>query len=139
MYNIKSNKTNNKTVNRFKNNNVKSQLIDYIYSSIDISKFKYEIIETHSDLPKIFSDKFYLTANFIGNNCLLVFTKINDKFYTFTIDRKTLSYSKSRININKINIKYVSVDADIKIYDGTIFDGIYYNYNGIDQFIISDI
>jgi hypothetical protein len=138
MYKLDTNK-NSKTSNF--DGSIKSQLIDYIYSTVDISKFRYEMLEFTDDLPKLFNDKYNLTANFVGTNCLLVFTKIKGKFYAFTIDRKTLSYSKNKIDLDKVDLKYVSIETDSTIYNGTILDGILIkkgrNYK--DQFIISDI
>lgn len=120
------------------NDNTKQKLLDFIYSSVDLSKYRYEMIETNSDLPKIFNKNFYLTPNFVGNNCLLVFTKLRDKYYSFLIDRKTLSYSKNRVDISKVDLKYVNVDIDSKIFSGTIFDGVSVKVNNVEQFIISD-
>jgi hypothetical protein len=120
------------------NDNTKQRLLDFIYSSVDLSKYRYEMIETNTDLPKIFNKNFYLTPNFVGNNCLLVFTKLRDKYYSFLIDRKTLSYSKNRVDISKVDLKYVNVDIDSKIFSGTIFDGVSVKVNNVEQFIISD-
>jgi len=141
MYKIDKNKNVQNKKSKKSNNSIKAQLIDYIYSTVDISKFKYEMLEFTDDLPKLFENKYHLTANFVGTNCLLVFVKIRDRFQAFTIDRKTLSYSKNRVDPNKVDLKYVSVDLDSTIYKGTIFDGILMKSgdNNKDQFIISDI
>ena len=120
------------------NDTTKQKLLDFIYSSVDLSKYRYEMIETRSDLSKIFNKNFYLTPNFVGNNCLLVFTKLRDKYYSFLIDRKTLSYSKNRVDINKVDFKFVNVDIDSKIFFGTILDGVSVKVNNVEQFIISD-
>ena len=144
MYNTENRrnfKDRNSNFNKDKNNieSIKYKLVDYIYSTVDLSQFKYEMLEHPDDLPKLFNNKYYLTANFIGINCLLIFTKIKEKFYAFTIDRKTLSYSKSRVDIDKVDLKYVSVELDSSIYSGSIFDGVLVKNGNKDQFIISDV
>jgi hypothetical protein len=93
----------------------------------------------NTDLPKIFEDKYYLTPNFVGPNCLLVFTKLREKFFAFTIDRKKLSYNKNKVDPSKVDINYVSVGVDSEIYKGSIFDGTLVNNGGDTHFIISDV
>ena len=102
------------------NDNTKQRLLDFIYSSVDLSKYRYEMIETNTDLPKIFNKNFYLTPNFVGNNCLLVFTKLRDKYYSFLIDRKTLSYSKNRVDISKVDFEIYFRKA-MSVYEGIDF------------------
>lgn len=140
MYKIgkKQNYENRKNKPNF-NDSIKHQLIDYIYSTVDLSQFKYEMLEYKEDMPKLFDNKYHLTANFSGTNCLLIFTKIRDKFQAFTIDRKTLSYSKDRVDPNKVDLKHVAVELDTSIYKGTILDGVLVKTDGTDQFIISDV
>lgn len=118
----------------------KSVLIDFIYSSIDISKFRYELLQTQMDLSKIDNSKYYLSANFTGKNCFLIFTTIKNKYYQYLVDRKTLSYNKNKNDISKIYLKNVNIRIDPSIYMGTIFDGIYsVNPKGGESFIITDV
>jgi hypothetical protein len=121
------------------NDSIKHQLIDYIYSTVDLSQFKYEMLEFEHDLPKLSDKKYYLTANFSGSNCLLVFTKIREKFYAFTIDRKTLSYSRNKVDPNKVDLQFVNTNVDSSIYNGSIFDGVLIHASGKTKFVVSDI
>ncbi len=138
-------KTNNSD-NTYKTNNSdneltneqKGQLIEYIYSSTELSRFKYKILEVEDDLQQLDVNKYIVSANFTGPNCLLVFIKIKDKFYSHLIDRKTLSYNPSQINLNNLKTIRVRVALEQKIYDGTIFDGILIQNNGNKTFIITD-
>ena len=140
MYKIgKNQNSGNKRNKPTFNDSIKHQLIDYIYSTVDLSQFKYEMLELEADMPKLFDNKYHLTANFVGVNCLLIFTKIRDRFQAFTIDRKTLSYSKNRVDPDKVDLKHVAVELDTTIYKGSIFDGVLVKNGDVDQFIISDV
>ena len=114
--------------------------VDHIYNSINISQFKYELLEFMPQLSQFFEKKYYVSVNFSGSNCLLVFSKIKDKYYQFLIDRKTLSYNSSKINYNSVKLNFVDIKLDIGIYkdSGTIFDGVFIQNNGKKTFIITD-
>uniref|UniRef100_A0A6C0EBG7 Uncharacterized protein n=1 Tax=viral metagenome TaxID=1070528 RepID=A0A6C0EBG7_9ZZZZ len=122
------------------NDSLTSQLIDYIYSNCELSKFKFELIQYDNDLPKLLSHKYFVTLNFVGFNNLLVFCKIRDKFYTFVVERQTLSYSKAKVNLNEVRIYYKRIFLDPSVYNGTIFDGtLVKGKGGQETFIISDV
>ena len=66
----------------------KQQLINFIYKNVNLSMFKYDTLEVESELPQLISKTYYVSANFSGSNCLLVFAKIKEKFHIFLVDRK---------------------------------------------------
>jgi hypothetical protein len=109
----------------FYNDEYKQQLIDYIYSTIDISRFKYKILVQNEDLQQLDVQKYKVSANFTGPNCLLIFIKIKDKYFSCLLNRKTLSYNPSQINMSTLSITKIRVALDESIYSGSIFDGIY--------------
>ena len=116
------------------------QLVGSIYTHVDLSKFRYELLQYESELNKLLKCRYYVSLNFCGTNCLLVFTKIRDSFYCFTVDRQTLSYNFSKVDFSKINISQRSVALDDSIYNGTIFDGILIKrHNKEDLYVISDV
>jgi len=122
--------------------NEKKLLIDYIYSNINISKFKYKLLENYSDLANFQeSQKFYVSANFSGSNCLLVFCKIKSKFYSFMVDRKTLSFNSDQIKYETVNIIPVNIKLENSIYNGTIIDGIFIKHDKKKEkfFVITDL
>lgn len=116
---------NNKNTGEIQNLDMAKEIINYLYSTIDLSKFKYKIIEYESDLLNLTKQKHYVSANFNGNNCLLIFTKIKDNYYSLMVDRKTLTYSINQIKLNSIKMYPVNIRLDNSIYDGTIIDGIF--------------
>ena len=116
------------------------QLVGRIYAETDLSKFRYEMLNYENDLQKILKNKYFVSINFFGTNCLLVFTKVLDKFYSFTVDRQTLSYNFSKVDFSKVKLNLVNIHLDDNIYNGTIFEGILVKrYNMDDVYIISDV
>lgn len=117
------------------NNNV----VSYVYDSLDLSKYNFEILDKHNQLSKFVSNRYFLTHNYYGKNSFLVFAKVRGKFYSSVIDRRTMSYDKTKINMSKLDIIHFNVDVDEKIFRGTILDGTYNKVNGEHLFIISDV
>jgi hypothetical protein len=144
MYSLSNNRFKDKydsQQNNDKNDTLKQQYINHIFNSIDLSKFKYLSLELEEEFPRLLEKKYFISANFSGSNCLLVFTKIKDKYHQFLIDRKTLSYNSSKVNLSQLKITPVNIKLDINIYKerGTIFDGIFITDKNTKTFVITDV
>jgi hypothetical protein len=122
-------------------NQTTQMCVDHIYNSIDISRFRYKLLEFKNDLPQLLEKKFFVSPNFSGSNCLLVFSKIKDKYYQFLVDRKTLYYNTKKIDYDSIKLMHVDIKLDINVYKdrGTIFDGVLVHNNNRKIFIITDV
>src|SRR5690606_34801581 len=96
--------------------NINRELIKYIYSTVEISKFKYEILRSKQQLGRFISNTYYVSPNYYGKNCLLVFTKIKSKYYSFLVDRRQLSYSIDKVNMDDVYIHHCNVEIDLSIY-----------------------
>lgn len=132
---------NNRNNKQFLKNNNYRKVIDYVYSTIELSRYNYKIIEYEEDLTVLTKQKHYLSANLSGNNCLLVFIKLKDKYYSVLINRKTLTYNKNQLKMNNVKIIPVNIRLDNSIYNGSIFDGIYVRNktSRTNIFIITDV
>ena len=123
---------------------IKEQLLNFIYRKLDVSRYKYKLLEFEKDLDQLKNTKF-ISPNYNGINSLLVFTRLKDKFYSFTVDRRTLKYNIKQIDISTIKLIPVNVRLDESIYDGTVIDGvILYNNPNKDRrrkkiYVINDI
>jgi len=120
----------------------KKMMIDYIYSNINISKFKYKLLENYSDLSSFQdSSKFYVSANFSGSNCLLVFCTLKNKNYSFLVDRKTLSFNADQIKYESVNIMPLNIKIHNSAFSGTIIDGIFIKHDKKKEkhYVITDL
>ena len=123
--------------NRYRETN--QELIKYIYSTIDISQFKYDLLKYEHQLNKFLSDTYYVSPNYYGKNCFLVFTKLKSRYYSFMVDRRQLSYSLDKVQFDNVFIHHCNVDVDLPIYGGTIFDGIHIKKGNVNEFLITDV
>jgi hypothetical protein len=140
MYHIGKLNNPSKEITERKIISIKQQVIEHVYNTIDISRFKFELLKFTKELPQLLNKKYLVSANFSGSNCLLVFVKIRDKYYQYLIDRKTLSYNSQKINMENVKMYPVKLKLDINLYkeSGTIFDGIYIQGKNNKTFVITD-
>lgn len=138
MYRINQKENFSNTNSKFGVDQLKEQLVNYIFNVIDLSRFKFELLQFDNELHQLVEKKYFLSANFSGSNCLLVFTKIRDTYHSCLIDRKTLSYNRQKINVNDVITYPVNLKLDREIYNGTIFDGIFIQGKK-KTFVITDV
>lgn len=140
MYRIQQHDKTNKFDSNFSGvDQSKQELINFIFKSIDLSNYKFSELEVESELSQLASKKYFVSANFIGSNCLLVFTKIRDKYEIFLVDRRTLSYNPNKIDLKTVKITSVKVKLDSDIFRGSIFDGTLILNKGTKTFVITDV
>lgn len=110
--------------NRFLNQvGVKSDLLRYIYDNVNMSKYRYKVLNKEEELQQITSE-YYISPNYSGITCLLVFVKLREKYYSFLIDRRTLQFDIDKINVEELRITPLSIRLGKDIYKGSIMDGV---------------
>lgn len=121
--------------------NTKKSLIEYIDITINLSNFKYKLIEFEYDLMLIKDKPYMLSPNYMGIMGLLVFAKIDGKFLSVIIDKKQLTYNLGKIDYNTIKIIPITFRGDESLYDGTIIDGVlmFDDHSGIKKFVVNDV
>jgi hypothetical protein len=137
----------NKNINSYdENNNFNYNfnnkfIINYIYNNIELSNYKYKIIEYESDLNILLNQKHYVSANFTGTNCFMIFTKNKDKYISSIIEKKQLTYNKEQVNYDNVKIYPCNIRLDKSVYNGTIIDGIFFINKRTKEkyFIITDV
>ena len=116
----------------------KQKVIDYLYSKLDLSKYRYIMLNNVQKLKFLQDNEHYVSANFRGYNYLLLMLTINEKQYCVAIDRKKLSYHKSQLDMKTIQILQINMKTSESMFRGTIFDGKLIQTNNEYIFLIQD-
>ena len=101
---------------------LKNKIIDFIFNSYDLSKFRYNMLTSLQKLEFLKENEHYVTPNFYGYNYLLAFLIIDNVKYCIAIEKKGLSYHRNQIDVNRIMMHKIMVNASPVIFNGTIFD-----------------
>lgn len=115
------------------------ELIKYIYSTLDISQFKFDILKYEQQLSKFIGGTYFISPNYYGKNCFLVFMKLKTKYFSFMIDRRQLSYTLDKVKLDDVFVHHCNVDVDLEVYSGTILDGVYMRRGNIHEFVVTDV
>lgn len=129
----------------FKQLNVKEIILDFIYNNVHFNMInKYSLDKT--TLGLIDSLDYIVEPIINGVECLCIIMKNKNNYYSCLVEKEGLTTNKKDICINNVNIFNFDIKfSNLKIYDGTIFDGVYkyksdYNNCDIDEFfIVNDI
>jgi hypothetical protein len=116
----------------------KHKIIDYLYNAVDLSKFRYNLLNSINRLEYLRDNHHYISPNYKGLNYLLILVNIDDKNISCLIDRKKLSYHKSQLNMITFVINNITLSCDDILYKGTIFDGKLIQNNSENIFLIQD-
>jgi hypothetical protein len=101
---------------------IKNKIIDYLFNSIEMSKYRFNMIDNLQKLNYLKDNIHYVSPNFKGFNYFLVFISINNINQCFVIDKKKLSYHRNKVNAKFINIYRIKIQTSLSLYNGTIFD-----------------
>ena len=117
---------------------IKSKVIDWLYSKLDLSKHRYIILNTTQKLEFLQKNIHLISPNFKGYNYLIIMLTIDMKKYCVAIDRKKLSYHKEQLDMKTINVLQFNINTSDTIFNGTIFDGKLIQTNNNYIFLIQD-
>jgi len=116
----------------------KQRIIDWLYLKLDLSKYRYIIMNNVSKLKFLQDNEHYVSPNFKGYNYLLIMVKINNKNLCVAIDRKKLSYHKNQIDMKTLQILQINIKTTDIMYDGSIYDGKIIRSNNKYVYLIQD-
>jgi len=116
-----SNNTNNSNNEEY---GIKSYLLDYLYNKIEVGEHKYTIIKNIADIYDLKSKKYYISSNSCGINAMIIFLKKDRDYLSYLIDRRSISYNRQSLNKSGVRVTEIKLGVDLKLYDGTILDGI---------------
>jgi hypothetical protein len=112
----------NSNANFINDLNLKHKIIDYLFNTIDLSKFRYNMLNNLQRLQFLKQNQHFLTPNYRGYNHLVIFLTVNKTKYCVAIDRKKMSYHKDQMDLKRLNVIQVQVNASKSIFRGSIFD-----------------
>jgi hypothetical protein len=108
---------------------LKTKIIDYVFSIIELSKYRYTMLENVQQLNYLKLNEHYVSPNFKGFNYFLLFYKFKDNIqknkessYCIAIDKKNLSYHRKSIDLKKIYMYRLKFYASSSIFMGSLFD-----------------
>jgi hypothetical protein len=107
----------------FKN---KQYIIDFLYNHINLSDFRYNILNIISKLKFLKENIHYVAQNYKGNNHLVIMLTINNEKICVAINRKQLSYHRNKIDINTLKMYKINIS---NFYNDTILDCKLINQN----------
>jgi len=100
----------------------KNKILDYLFNTIDMSKYRYNILDSVQQLNFLKTNEHYISPNFKGYNYFLIFYRYNNIPYCVAIDRKNLSYHRDKVDIKKVPMFKIKVLVNPGIFRGTIMD-----------------
>lgn len=117
---------------------LKREIIQKMFSLIDLSKYRYNMLQNIDTLNFLKQEEHYVAPNYKGMNYILFFTFINGKKFSIAIEKKGLSYHFDQINFRRIKMIRLKIFATGKIFSNTIFDGKLILANSNSYFQIKD-
>ena len=121
-------------------NDLKNELLDYIYTNIDIFQLRYSILRTVEHAQQLKHQTFHITSHFHGYNYLLIFKKLSDNIVgIYLVYRIDLKFKRDENKPYNIKIYKLNQNQDINHMDNTIIDGKLVFKKEQKLFLISDI
>jgi hypothetical protein len=117
---------------------IKTKVIDYIYSNLNLSNHRYIMLNTIQKLKYLQDNEHYVSPNFKGYNYLMIMLTIDGSHICVVIDRKKLSYHKEQLDMKTIQIIQINMIFSKIIYSGTILDGKLIQTNNEYIYLIQD-
>jgi hypothetical protein len=112
------------TVDDNTNINIKNDVLDCLYNKIEVSEHKYILIKNIGDVYELKNKKYYVSGNTCGINSFLIFMKKDNNYYSYLVDRRSISYNRNTLKKSSVRFTEIKLHVDLKLYDGTIIDGI---------------
>lgn len=125
--NFKYDKT-SEIINVLANNEIKQIIVNFIYSNLKpFSNFQNRLLEKPEDLHNINNTDYIINYKRDGEASYLLFLRNKDRYYSCVINKKHLPNDPNNIIIEDVHLIPFDITLELKIYDGTIIDGVYYS------------
>lgn len=141
-YQKSRNYNSNEMFNILSNNSIKQIIINFIYNSLrPYSNYLNSELIKQTDLNNITSDNYVVQYRYKGEPSFLLFYRNKDRYYSCIINKKYLMNDPKDIIIESVHLIPFEIMLEIKIYEGTLIDGIYFvnKENKSSVFYVSDV
>jgi hypothetical protein len=101
---------------------IKNKVIDYLFNTIELNKYRYNMLNNIKQLEDLRDNIHYVSPNFKGYGYIIIFMKIDNNQYGIVMDKKKMSYHKNNINVNDITMYKIKFTTFKNLFSGTIFD-----------------
>lgn len=120
---------------------IKTELLKYLYNKLQLYNYKFTEIKCNGDIVNLRNSHYYISANYGGIMNLLIFLEINNNYYCYLIDRRSISFTRDKLNIENVRIQKLNIAVDLKLYNGSIFDCVVIDNlnNSHKNIIITDV
>ena len=117
---------------------IKSKVIDYLYNTLNLSKYRYVMLNNIQKLKFLQENEHYVSPNYKGHNYFLIFMNIQNRPFCVLLDRKKLSYHKNQIDLHHLYITKIIVNTNTNMFSGSIFEGKIVQKDNNYYFLIQD-
>ena len=117
---------------------VKSKVVDYLYNTLNLSKYRYVMLDNIQKLKSLQDNEHYVSPNYKGYNYFLIFMLIQNKSLCFLIDRKKLSYHKNQVDLHGLYLLKININTNSNMFSGSIFEGKIVKKDNNFYFLIQD-
>jgi hypothetical protein len=91
---------------------VKSKVIDYLYNTLNLSKYRYVMLDNIQKLKSLQENEHYVSPNYKGHSYFLIFMTVLNRSMCFLIDRKKLSYHKNQVDLHGLFLPKINVNTN---------------------------
>jgi hypothetical protein len=117
---------------------VKSKVIDYLYNTLNLSKYRYVMLDNIQKLKSLQENEHYVSPNYKGHSYFLIFMTVLNRSMCFLIDRKKLSYHKNQVDLHSLFLPKINVNTNNNMFSGSIFEGKIVKKDDNYYFLIQD-
>lgn len=114
-------------------------ILTYIYQYVPVSKMKFKPLNTPDTVTYLKEKSHYISPNYYGYTCYMVFMRQNNELFSCLVDRKCLMSNFDDIDLKNVSIEPLEIEVTSDVYDGTIIEGVFTcNRNNKSIFVITD-
>lgn len=118
----------------------KTELLDYLYSNVDLYQIKYTILKTIENAQILKTQPFHITPHFHGYNYYLIIKKLNSDYIgMYAIYKMDLKFNRYDVIDSNVKVYKICSTYPLNKYNNTIIDGKLVFKKDQKLFLINDV